>query len=379
MTEPTFDPGFSTAEMSRVFSPRGHVAGILRYEAALAGALADVGLIEPDVAREVEARCLGLEVDAPDILARGWAAGSPLLPLIEEIRAGLSPDAASAVHRGATSQDAIDTALMLQAGVGLDALRAGLMACGAKLRDLAMAHVATPTMARTLLQPAGPMSFGARLALWLEPLVRHIDELEEARDNLALQLGGLAGDAAAHGMEAAAIATATAARLGLVAPPTSWHGDRSRTRAVVAAVAATCSSVDKVAGDIVLLAGFGEVTAGSGRSSSMPDKRNPIDAVRAVAAAQVCAAGAAVVLGARPPELERAAGGWQAEWLAFPLVFHTAGAAVEALDRSLGVLEVDQERMLEALGGVDHAAAIVAGERVVAAVTAAFSAVEERG
>jgi 3-carboxy-cis,cis-muconate cycloisomerase len=150
------------------------------------------------------------------------------------------------------------------------------------------------------------------------------------------------------------VAATLAETLGLTNPPSPWHGDRSPVADPVALMAALAGDMAKVAGDLVLLAHLGEARTRPGRSSSIAGKQNPIDPMRAVAAAEVCRGAAAVVLTARPPELERGVGGWHAEWWAVPAAFQAAGAAVEATARAVAELEVDPEAMEANIGGMDR-------------------------
>jgi 3-carboxy-cis,cis-muconate cycloisomerase len=332
---PSFDPGFSTPAMTDALAPERFVGGLLAFEAGLAAAQADLGLISPDVAAEIGRVCSTLKVEGADILVRGWEAGTPLIPLLDDLRGGLEPEAASAVHAGATSQDAIDTALALQVRVALGLLRTDQERLGVELATLADAHRHTGTMARTLLQEAAPTSLGLRIGRWLQPFRADLDRLRAAETALPVQLGGPVGDQSDWGRAGPALAERLAHRLHLAAPAAPWHSDRRPLLDAVRAAAASTRSVAKVATDLVLLSALGEVRMRAGGSSSLPDKRNPIDAVRARAAAAVCQPIAAALVGGSPVELERGAGGWQSEWLILPMVFHTAAAAVSATSRAI--------------------------------------------
>jgi 3-carboxy-cis,cis-muconate cycloisomerase len=186
-----------------------------------------------------------------------------------------------------------------------------------------------------------------------------------------VQLGGPAGDLAAYGGAAPRVVEAFAGRLALRVPDLPWHTDRTPITAVVAAVAGTARTAATIAEDLALLAQaeVGEVRMRPGGSSSMAGKRNPIDAVRALAAADACAGLAATVTGARPHELERAAGAWHTEWFAVPLVMQTAGAAVAAVGEAVAGAELDQARAaanLGAAGPPDTTAAQMLIQRVLA-------------
>jgi 3-carboxy-cis,cis-muconate cycloisomerase len=241
----------------------------------------------------------------------------------------------------------VDTATMIQAAEGLAILESGLADLARKLARLVADHRGQPQIGRTFLQHARPSTFGFRAATWLDPVLRHLGELRGARDGLVVQLGGPVGDLAPYGERGTDVMEALATRLGLRSPGIAWHGDRSRVAALVASLERCARTMARIGGDIALLASsdIGEVRVRSGGSSSMPGKQNPIDAIRAVAAADACTGAASMIRGGRSHELDRGVGGWHVEWLAIPLVFETTAAAVEAMNICLGSLEVDSEQM----------------------------------
>ena len=341
------DPGFTTEEMARVFAASNRVEAMMRFEAALALALADTGLVTSEDAEAVAEACR-LPVTDPDaILAATWNDGTPIGPLLDEIQGRLPEEQAKWVHYGTTTQDVIDTATMLQAREALDLLEAALVAVAGLMAGLVRRHRDQPQMGRTFLQHALPTTFGMTVAGWLEPTVRHISEIRQVRSGLAVQLGGPVGNLAAYGDAGRAVVESLAARLGLAAPALPWHSDRSRIATLAAALERCARTMARVGLDIALLASsdIAEITVRSGGSSSMHDKRNPIDSVRAVAAAELATAGAEMITGARLSELDRGIGGWHAEWVALPLVFSATAATVEAMTDCLGSVEVDGGRM----------------------------------
>ncbi len=354
---PTFDPGFSTVPLTRLFAAEGRVAAMCRVEAALAASSGEAGVISPAQAEEIERVCAspfgasGTVGDATSLLAEGWEAGSPVVVLLERLRRRLSPSAAVALHRGATTQDIVDTAQMLMLREALAHLRQGLVRIGECLRWLAREHRETPMVGRTILQHARATTFGLRAAQWLEPLVRHLGGIASLRTQLPVQLGGPTGHTAELGERAVEVTGGVARRLELVVPTLPWHTDRSCVAEVVALVERIARSMAKIGVDVAILSSseVGELRVRPGRSSSMPGKENPIDAVRAVAAADVCSAVAQIVTGGRPQELDRAVGGWHAEWFALPIIFQTAGAAVEAIETALQTMTVDVARMASRL------------------------------
>jgi 3-carboxy-cis,cis-muconate cycloisomerase len=346
------DPGFTTEEMTRVFAAPSRVEAMLRFEAALAMALADTGIAPPGPARNVAEACSAPVSDPDAVLAATWVEGTPLEPLLAEVRGRLSEDDANWLHHGATTQDAIDTATMLQAGEGLGILDTGLSDLARLLARLVADHRDQPQMGRTFLQHARPSTFGFRAATWLDPVLRHIVEIREARDGLVVQLGGPVGHLAPYGEKGVEVMEALASRLGLGSPGIAWHSDRSRVSSLVALLERSAQTMARIGGDVALLASsdIAEVRVRSGGSSSMAGKRNPIDAIRAVAAAGACIGAAGMVRGAGGHELDRGIGGWHVEWLAVPLVFATTAAAVEAMSACLDSLEVDAGRMRSRAG-----------------------------
>lgn len=363
MIAASFDPGFTTSAMAAAFSPAARVRAMCRVEAALASASADAGVIDREVAREIVAACQG-ELDHPDaILAGGWEVGTPVLALLEVLRTRLSDVAAAALHHGATTQDIVDTGLMLQAREGLGTLRDGLAHVCSRLRELAATHRDTPATAWTFLQPAVPTTVGLRVAGWLSPTVRHAAAVRQAQSGLPLQLGGPTGSLEALGPQALAVQDGVGAALGLRVPELPWHTDRSHLADLAGHLERVAGTMAKIGTDLALLAHRDVARMRGGESSSMPDKHNPIDAVRAVATADACRAAASVVTGGRPHELERGVGGWHAEWWAMPMAFQTCAASVEAIGRAVDTLTLPPE-------DVDRGPTVAAAtfvDRVVAA------------
>jgi 3-carboxy-cis,cis-muconate cycloisomerase len=341
------DPGFSTEKMARIFTAARRVEAITRFEAALALALADAGLAPAKDAEAVAEACQTLVIDPDMVLASTWSDGTPLTPLLEEIRGRLPEAQAKWVHHGTTTQDAIDTATMLQAGEALDVLDSALLAISSLMAGLVGKHRDQPQFARTFLQHARPTTFGMTVARWLEPTLRHLAELRRMKSGLAVQLGGPVGNLGAYEGHGMAVVEALAARLGLTAPALPWHSDRSRIAALASALERCARTMARVGLNVALLSSsdIAEIKVRSGGSSSMEEKRNPIDSVRAIAAAELATAGAGMITSGRLSELDRGIGGWHAEWVALPLVFQATAATVEAMTTCLGSVEVEAGNM----------------------------------
>jgi 3-carboxy-cis,cis-muconate cycloisomerase len=374
----TIDPGFSTPEMAAVFSDAATVAALLRFEEALALALADTAVAPAAEAAAVASACAVPVDHAGAIIDAAWEDGTPLLSLLAQVgERVVGGEARRWLHHGATTQDAVDTARVLQYRDALDSLDATSLRIAAELRGLTTTHLDTLQMGRTFLQAAKPTTFGRRAAKWLDAVLDGIEEMRRVRARLPAQLGGPVGDLTGYGDRGADVVDALARRLGLVAPSISWHTNRSPVLAVVGAVQLATHALAKVAGDIVVLSSsdVGEVSVRAGGSSAMPEKRNPIDAIRAIAAAEVSTGAAAMVGSGHRHELDRGAGGWHVEWLAMPLLFHTAAATAAGVERCLTTLAVDSDRMAGQVAAEDAAAILASDRRPVEAVLARHAAI----
>jgi 3-carboxy-cis,cis-muconate cycloisomerase len=370
MPRPTFDPGFSTEELTSIFSARSTVEAMLDFEAALALALGDAGLAPVGEAEEVAAACRAGVPEPEGVLASTWENGTPLIKLLDAVSTSIdNEEARQWLHFGATSQDAIDTGAMLQAARALAVTTSGLTSLAGLLCDLTVGFRDQPQMGRTFLQEARPITFGLRTASWLDAVIGHIGELRGQREILHVQLGGPVGDLSAYGEQAAKVVAALAARLQLSEPDISWHTNRTPVLALAQAVERTALTMAKVGSDVAILASnaISEISVRSGGSSSMPEKRNPIDAVRAIAAARACVAAVSMMTTTEGKELDRGIGGWHVEWMALPLVFQTAGAAVEAIENTMQSLEVDREKMTANAGPDSPTVASAQIDRVLAA------------
>lgn len=343
---------FTTPEMAAIFSAEAHVRMMLVFEAALAHAEARAGVIAGEAADAIVAGCRVELYDVGELYREAGTAGTVAIPLVRALRSKVEEAGRDYVHWGATSQDAIDCALMLQMREGLDLLIEGLLGTCEACARLAEEHRGTLMPGRTLLQQAVPITFGLKAARWLGMLTRRVDALRECKSkSLAVQFGGAAGTLAVLGGAGTSVAESLADELDLPMPDLPWHGERDRVAAIAGAMAVTAGAVAKIAGDIVLLAQteVGEVSEeaapGKGGSSAMPQKRNPVDATLAIASSRLAVGAAQVVLAGMQQEHERAAGGWQTEWQAIPDLFCYTAAAVDHVSKALGGLKVDVERM----------------------------------
>ena len=347
--------------------------GMLDFERALARAQAVAGLMEPRAAEAIAAACRAEDYDPVAIGAQAPSIGNPAGPLVKALTARVEGPGRGQVHRGATSQDVVDTAMMIVARRALTLLRQDLDGAAFAAAALARAHRATPIAGRTLLQQAVPTTFGLKAAGWMTGLDAAADRVLAVRcERLAVQFGGAAGNLAALGDPGVEVLEGIARELDLPAPAIPWHTDRTRIGDIAGALALACGAVAKVARDVVLLSQteVGEVREGTGGgSSAMPHKRNPVAAISALGAARQAPGLAATLLASMEQEHERAAGAWHAEWSPLRELLVAAGSAAAWLRDCLEGLEVDPERMR---ANLDLTGGLLLAERVTAALTDAI-------
>ncbi len=339
---------FVPDELSEAVSDRAWLAAMLDAERALVRTEAQAGLVSSDAAEAVAGACDASLYDAAQIAVGGRAAGNPAEPLVRAIRARVGDEHAGSVHRGATSQDIVDTAAMLVAKRAVRVVDAELTGAAGECARLADEHRRSVMAARTLLQQAVPTTFGYKAACWLVGLHETRVRLAEVAASLPAQLGGAAGTLAALGPDGTGVLAGYASELGLREPTVPWHTIRTPVVELAGALGAAAGAVAKSAGDVVLLAQteVGEVSEReSGGSSTMPQKRNPVNAVLACAAARHARANVAILFESAVQEHERAVGAWHAEWHALATALASTGGAAAALRRSLAGLEVDVARL----------------------------------
>jgi 3-carboxy-cis,cis-muconate cycloisomerase len=358
--------GFAPVEVAARVDDRAWLQAMLDVEAALARAKARLGLAPADVAEAIASRCDVARFDVDSIAERTLASATPVIPLVEDLRALVPGSAAEFVHAGATSQDIIDTAVCLIAKRAIDTIVHDLVSCSDRLAALADAYKRSPQIGRTLLQHAEPTTFGFVCAGWLVAIDQATTALNRVRDErLAVQLGGPVGTLASFGDQGAELVSSVATALGLATPVMSWHTDRSRIGELAGALGITSGALATVALGVGLLASsdIGEVAEGRpGGSSAMPHKRNPVRSVLVTACTHRVPGLVASILAAAPGELQRAAGGWQSEWPTVTDLLRLTGSAAVHARVMLAELRVDTERMAANLEQV--------GETVLAGLTA---------
>ncbi|WP_235401652.1 3-carboxy-cis,cis-muconate cycloisomerase [Rubrobacter aplysinae] len=363
-----FGPIFAPDDPDGVQGETGDEAwlqAMLDAEAALAAAQAGAGLISDADAGAIRSRCKAELFDAGELGREGRAAGNPVVPLVKRLTAEVdkaSGTASRQVHRGATSQDILDTAAMLVAARALAQILPEIDGLAAECAALAEDHRATLMAGRTLMQQALPVTFGLKAAGWLVALIEARRGLHRVRrDRLAVQLGGAAGTLASLGAAGPAVLSGFATELGLAEPVVPWHSNRVRVADLVGALAACAGAVEKISGDVILMSQteVGEVAepsgGGRGGSSTLPHKRNPILSVTASASVRRARAAAHTLQSSMDHEHERAAGAWHAEWQALSEALSATGGSVATMREATGGLEVYPGRMrrnLDATGGL---------------------------
>jgi 3-carboxy-cis,cis-muconate cycloisomerase len=364
--------------MLAVFGDEALLRTALRFEAELALAQADAGLIGQADAGAIAAACVAL----PDIAALAEAAahaGTLAIPLVELLRARLAPAVAPLLHKGATSQDLADTGLMLQARDGAALIRREAERLVTALADLAETHAATPMLGRTLLQAALPITFGLKVAGWLAGVDGARDRFDaEAATAIRLQFGGATGSLAGLRGKAVVVSDRLAERLDLPKPVIPWHAQRQGLAGLASSLAILIGAVGKIAGDIALLAqtevgeAFEPRIAGRGGSSAMGHKRNPTGCQVALSAAIRAPHLAATIIAALPQQHERGLGGWQAEGAVLAGLFQLAHGALAAMAPVIEGLEVDTARMAANLAAADVGTDTGESEALVARALAAY-------
>jgi 3-carboxy-cis,cis-muconate cycloisomerase len=339
----------------------------------LARAEAQVGVIPKSAAGPIGEQC---RAELFDLAALGEATvetGNHAIPVVRQLTELVGQHHEQAkryVHWGATSQDVVDTGLMLQLRDALSAIQNDLNRLCESLIHLAEQYRSTPVVARTLLQQAVPTVFGLKVAGWLDALARHRNRIQELHAGaIVLQFGGAAGTLAMLGDRGLDVATALAKDLQLALPALPWHSHRDRVGEVATRLGLLTGSLGKMASDISLQmqTEVGEVfePSGEGRggSSTMPHKRNPITCAVVLAAAQRMPGLVGIMLAAMPQEHERSLGGWHAEWETLPEIVRVSAGALYHMAEMVAGLEVDPTRMqqnLELTHGLIFAEAVTA-------------------
>ena len=348
---------FGTAEMRAVFSDAGFLTRCLEVEAALARAQGALGMIPAAAAREISAKANPAILDLERLRRETEVVGYPILPLVRQLAAACAGDAGRYVHWGATTQDIMDSALVLQLRSALELVATELGAVSHALETLARRFRDTPMAGRTHLQQALPITFGYKAAVWRAPIERHRERLAQLRPRVLVgQFGGAAGTLASLGDQGLAVRAMLMAELGLGEASITWHVARDGLAEAVLFTGLVTGSLAKIATDVMFMMAtelgeaFEPFEHGRGGSSTMPQKRNPISSELIIACAKLVRQHGAVMLDAMVQDFERATGPWHAEWIALPESFLATAGALRQAKLMLAGLTVDEERMAHNLG-----------------------------
>jgi 3-carboxy-cis,cis-muconate cycloisomerase len=363
-----FRDSFAAPEMREIFSERQTVARYVEVEVALAGVEGRLGVIPQAAADAIKQRASAKDIDLEQLRQATNVVGYPIVGLVSQL-AKQSGDAGRYLHWGATTQDIMDTAVVLQIKAALAVIDSDLVALDRALAHLANTHRSTVMAGRTHLQHALPITFGYKAAVWLSAIVRHRRRLKEIRPRVLVgQFGGAAGTLASLGDKGLAVQDALMTELGLGSSAMPWHVGRDAVAETVSLLALIAGSLAKIATDIMLMMQtevaetFEPFEEGRGSSSTMPQKRNPIACELIIAAAGIVRQHAGLMFAAMAADHERATGPWHLEWLALPEAFLATGAALKHARAALEGLIVEPERMrrnLDLTGGLIVAEAVM--------------------
>ena len=367
---PVFGAMYGSDAMRAVWDERAFLQRMLDVEAALARVQGRLGIIPADAAAAIGAAARFEVLDQDELAASARNIGYPVTGVVKGLNRAAG-EAGRWSHWGATTQDIVDTAMVLQVRDGLALIRTELVAIARALAGQADRHRATVMAGRTYMQQALPTTFGMKCAVWLMPAVEHVRRLDQLRPRVErVEFGGAVGTLASLGERGVEVLDGIAAEFGLAAPPAPWHVARDGMAETVGLLGLVCGSLAKMAHDLILLAQseVGEVAEpyvpGRGGSSTMPQKRNPIASAYVLAAQRGVQALVPLMQGAMTDQHERGAGPWQAELLALPQAFVlTHGALLHARLLAEGMV-VDAGRMrrnLDASQGAIVAEAVMMG------------------
>ncbi|MCB5307824.1 class-II fumarase/aspartase family protein [Yersinia massiliensis] len=350
-----FRDSFGTPEMRAIFDDHQLIRNYVTVEIALAKAQARCGVIPAQAAQEIAEKCNADTLDFDLLRHETEIVGYPILPLVHQIskQAG---ESGGYVHWGATTQDIMDTAVVMQIRDAFNVIDQDITTLRQILADLARRYRNTPMAGRTHLQQALPITFGYKAAIWLDMFDRHAERLAQARPRILVgQFAGAAGTLASLGDKGLAVQQAMMEELSLGVPVSTWHVARDGFAEAVNLLGLITGSLGKIAYDVMLLAAneFGELyepfVKGRGASSTMPQKRNPISSELMLACAKGVRQQAGLMLDAMVQDLERATGPWHAEWIAIPESFILTGGALYQAKFMLKGLIVDEQAMAKNL------------------------------
>lgn len=382
---PYYRDQFSTPAMREVFSDTGRFASWLSFEAALARAQSSLGVIPESVGAAVTAAAHTDNLDPAAMKDHFERVGFAILPLVKQLVAACPEDAARYVHWGATTQDVLDTGLVLQMRGGLALIEAELDGVIAALVRLARDHRDTPQAGRTFQQHAAPITFGYKVAGWLDEALRHRARLPALKDRaFAVQFGGAVGTLAPLGDKGAEVRAALARELDLRDPDITWHTGRDALAEMVFWLGLVSGLLGRIGTEVAMLmrSEVGEVrepyVPGRGASSAMPQKRNPIACPQIIAISARARALVPQMMESQVQEHERGIAAMPVEWMVIPEAFLLASGALQHARPMLEGLDVDAAAMranLDMGGGLIMSEAVMSGLAPIMGRGAAHEAV----
>jgi 3-carboxy-cis,cis-muconate cycloisomerase len=359
---------FGTPAMRAIFCDEAFIAAAAKVEISLARVQGRLGVIPPDAAKAIEQAGANVAIDFAKLKAETDNVGYPIVGLVHQM-APHCGDAGRYLHWGATTQDIMDTATVLQVRDGIAVVEADLASLDATLTALSARHRDTVMAGRTHLQHALPVTFGHKTAVWLSMIRRHRERLAQIKPRVLVgQFGGAAGTLASLGDQGLAVHDALMTDLGLGPPSMTWHSARDSMAETVGFLGLLTASLAKIATDVMLMmqTEIGEVfepfVKGRGASSTMPQKRNPISCELIIAIAKAVRQHSGLMLDAMLADHERATGPWHLEWIAVPESFIASASALHQARFMLEGLIVDAPRMrrnLDITGGLIVAEAVM--------------------
>ncbi len=342
---------FGTSEMRGVFSDDALITRYLEAEVALAKAEARLGVVPAAAAEAIAVAAKSLKFDSEKLRRETEIVGYPILPLVHQLSEAAG-EAGRYVHWGATTQDIMDTATVLQIRAALKIISRDLAELSAILVTLARKYRTTPMAGRTHLQQALPITFGYKVAIWLSSIERHIERVGQALPRILVgEFSGAAGTLASVGEKGLEIQKLFCEELGLSQPAITWHVARDGIAEAVTLLGLITGSLGKIATDVMLMSAteFGEVSepfvSGRGASSTMPQKRNPISSELMLAAAKSVRQHVATMLDGMIHDFERATGPWHLEWVSLPESFLLTASSLANAKFMLAGLVVHESKM----------------------------------
>lgn len=361
---------FGTERMRSVFDDEATVRRYVQTEVALAKVQGELGVIPKEAAQRIQERADPTKIDYEALKKETEIVGYPILGVVHQLAKICGPEG-EYLHWGATTQDIMDTATVLQVGEALEIIEKDLEELDRILDSMAQTYRDTPMAGRTHLQHALPITFGYKAGVWLLMVRRHRERLEQLKPRVLVgQLGGAAGTLASLGDDGLAVNEALMKELGLASSPISWHVARDGLAEAIQFLGLVMGSLGKIALDIMIMMtnefaeAFEPFVKGRGASSTMPQKRNPISCELIWYGSKVVRQHAGLALDAMMQDFERSTGPWQLEWSVIPEAFVLTAGALSQAKFMLAGLEVDAERMrrnLDISGGLIVAEAVMMG------------------